>query len=72
MNQHEEKIMRDIQVSNRGSGAASEEQSDKWRKTERLEHEAPNTSASSDPRVAQEYPASGETQSRPGFVLVQK
>ena len=32
-NQHEEKIMRDIQVRKRGSEAASEEQSDKWRKT---------------------------------------
>ena len=56
--------MRDIHVSKRGSGAASEEQSDEWRKTVRLEQEAPNTSASSDPCVALEYPASGETQSR--------
>ena len=54
--------MRDIQVSNRGSGATSEEQSDKWRKTERLEHEAPNASASSDPCVAQEYLVSRKTQ----------
>ena len=58
-NQNEEKRMRDIQVSRRGSSeAASEEQSDKWRKKERLEHETPNTSASSDPCVAQEYPVS--------------
>ena len=71
-NQHEEKRMRDIQVSKRGSEAASEEQSDKWRKTERFEQEAPNASASSDPYVALEYLASGETQSRPGSVLVQK
>ena len=35
-NQHEEKGMRDIQVSKRGSEAASEEQSDEWRKTERF------------------------------------
>ena len=39
---------------------------------ERLEHEAPNTPASSDPCVAQEYPVSCEIQSRPGSVLVQK
>ena len=72
-NQHEEHTMRDIHVSKRGSGATSKEQSDKWRKTERLEHEAPNTSASSDPCDAMEYPVSGgETQSRPGPVLVQK
>ena len=31
-NQHEEEIMRDIQVSKRRTGATSEEQSDKWRK----------------------------------------
>ena len=71
-NQHEEKRMRDIQLSKRGSGATSEEQSDKWRKTERLEHETPNSSASSDPPVALENPASGETQDRSGSVLVQK
>ena len=71
-NQHEEKIMRDIQVSKRGSQAASEEQSDTWRKTERFEQEAPNASASSDPNVALENLASGETQSRLGSVLVQK
>ena len=71
-NQHEEEIMRDIQVSKRGSEAAIEEQSDKWRKTERFEQEAPNASASSDPYVAVEYPTRGETPSRPGSVLVQK
>ena len=71
-NQHEEDRMRDIQVSRRGSGTTSEEPSDKWRKIERLEHESLNTSASSDPRVALEYPTSGETPSRPGSVLVQK
>ena len=37
-----------------------------------FEHEAPNTSASSDPCVALEYLASEETQDRPGSVLVQK
>ena len=51
--------MRNIQVSKRGSEAAIEEQSDTWRKTERFEQEAPNASASSDPYVALEYPASG-------------
>ena len=71
-NHHEENRISDIQVSKKGSEAASEEQSDEWRKTERLEHEAPNASASSDPYVALEYPASGETQSRPESVLVQK
>ena len=37
-----------------------------------VEQEAPSASASSDPPVALEYPASGETQDRPGSVLVQK
>ena len=71
-NQHEENRMRDIQVSKRGSEAASEEQSDELRKTVRFEQDAPNASASSDPHVALGYPASGETQSRPRSVLVQK
>ena len=71
-NQHEEKRMRDIQVGKRGSRAASEEQSDEWRKTDRLEHEALNTFASSNPCVALEYPVSCEIQSRPGSVLVQE
>ena len=53
-NQHKEKIMRDIQVRTRGLGATSEEQSDKWRKIERAEHAAPNTSASCGPCVALE------------------
>ena len=70
--QHEEKRTRDIQVSKTGSGAASEEQSDKWRKTERLEHEAPNSSAFSYPCVALEYLASGERHSRRRSVLVRK
>ena len=65
-NQHEEKIMRNIQVSKRGSGATGEEQSDKRKNTERLEHEAPNASASSDPCVALEYLVSGETQKSAG------
>ena len=51
-NQHEEDGIRDIQVSKRGSEAASEEQSDKLRKRVRFEQEAPNASASSDPYVA--------------------
>ena len=71
-NQHEEDRMRDIHVGKRGSEAASEEQPDKLRKTVRFEQEAPSASASSDPLVALEYPASGETQGRPGSVLVQK
>ena len=65
-NQHEEETMRDVQVSIRGSEAASEEQTDKWRKTVRFDQEAPNASASSDPHVAVECLASGETESRPG------
>ena len=70
-NQHEEKRIRGIRVSRRRSGAASEEKLDEWRKSERLEHEAPNTSASY-PCVAREYLVSCEVQSRPGSVLVQK
>ena len=64
--------MRGIRVNKRGAGATSEEQLDEWRKTERLEHEAPNTSASSDPCVAQKYHVICQIQSRPGSVLVQK
>ena len=64
--------MGDIHVSKRGSDAASEEQTDKWRIIERLENEAPNTSASSDPRDALEHPVSCEIQGRPGSALVQK
>ena len=64
--------MRDIHVGERGSEAAGEEQPDKWRKTVRFEQEAPSASASSDPYVALEYPARGETQDRPGSVLVQE
>ena len=71
-NQHEEDRMRDIRVGKRGSEAAGEEQPDMLRKTVRFEQEASSASASSDPTVALEYPASGETQSRPGSVLVQK
>ena len=50
---------------------AGEEQPDKLRKTVRFEQEAPSAAASSDPTVALEYPASGETQDRPASVLVQ-
>ena len=71
-NQHEEDRMRDIHVGKRGPEAASEEQPDKLRKTVRFDQEAPSASASSDPTVALEYPASGETQDRTGSVLVQK
>ena len=49
---------------------ASEEQPDKLRKTVRFEQDAPR--ASPDPLVALDYPANGETQDRPGSVLVQK
>ena len=65
--------MRDIHVGKRGPEAAGEEQPDKLRKTVRFEQAAPSSSAaaSSDPTVALEYPASGETQDRPGSVLVQ-
>ena len=70
--QHEEKIMRDIQVSKRGSEATSEEQTDRWRKTVRFEQEAQNASATFDQYVALAYLAKGETPSRPGSVLVQK
>ena len=71
-NPYEEERMRDIHVGKRGSEAAGEEQLDKWRKTERFEQEASSASAPSDPFVALEYPASGETQDRPGSVLVQE
>ena len=62
----------DMRTHLAGSGATSEEQLDERRKNEQIEREAPNTSASSDPCVAQEYPVRGETPSRPGSVLVQK
>ena len=71
-NQHEEDRMRDNHIGKRGSEATGEEQPDKLRKTVRFEQEASSASASSDPYVALEYPASGETRSRPGSVLVQK
>ena len=61
--------MRDIHIGRRGSETANEEQPDKLRKTVRFEQEAPSASASSDPLVALEYPASGETQSRRGPYL---
>ena len=56
----------------KGPEAAGEEQPDKLRKTVRFEQEAPSAAASSDPTVALEYPASGETEDRPGSELVQK
>ena len=72
-NQHEEVRMRDIHIGKRGPEAAGEEQPAKVRKTARFEQEVPSSSAaaSSDPIVALEYLASGETQSRPGSVLLQ-
>ena len=63
--QHEEDRTRDIHFGKRGSEASGEEQLDTLRKTARFEQEAPSSSASasSDPPVALEYPASGETRS---------
>ena len=65
--------MRDIHAGKRGPEAAGEEQHDKLRKTVRCGQGAPSSSAaaSSDPTVTLEYLANGETQSRPGSVLVQ-
>ena len=71
-NQHDEKRMRDIHGGKRGSETASEDQPDKLRKAVRFEQEASSAASSSDPAVLLEYPASGETQDRPGSVLVQK
>ena len=67
-----ENRMRDMHIGKRGPVAAGEEQPNKLRKTVRFEQEASSAAASSDPTVALEYPASGETPSRPGSVLVQK
>ena len=61
-NQHEEDRMRDIHSVKRGPEGTGEEQPDKLRKTVRFEQEASSSSA--------EYLASGETQSRPGSVLL--
>ena len=61
-NQHEEDRVRDIHVGTRGP-EAGEEQPDKSRKTVRFEQEASSAAASSDPYVALEYLASGETRS---------
>ena len=71
--QHEEDRVRDIHVGKRGPEAAGEEQPDKLKKTVQYEQEASSSSAaaSSEPSVTLEYPASGETQDRPGSVLVQ-
>ena len=71
-NQHVEDKMRHIHIGKRGSEAAGEEQPGKLRKTVRFKQEASSASASSDPIVVLEYLASGETQNRPGSVLVQK
>ena len=71
-NPHEENRVRDTHVGKRGPEAAGEEQPDKLGKTVRFEQEAPSAAASSDPTVALEYLASGETQDRLGSVLVQK
>ena len=71
-NQHEEKIMRDIHVGKRGLEAASEEQSDKRRKTERFEQEAPNASGIFRSICCSGIFCNRKTQSRSGSVLVRK
>ena len=70
---HEPDRMRCIHVGLRGSEAAGEELLDKLRKTVRFEQDASSScaAASSEPTVTLEYLASGETQDRPGSVLVQ-
>ena len=50
--QHDENIMRDIQVGKRGWETANEEQPDGMRKTVRFEQEAPSTSSSSTVHVS--------------------
>ena len=70
--QLEKDRMKDIHVGKRGSGVAGEEQPDRLRKTVRFQQEASSAAASSDPTVALEHPACGETQDRSGSVLVQK
>ena len=60
--QHEENMIRDIQVSNGGSEAAYEEQPDNLRTTVRSEQEAPITSSSSSSHVSLENLASGKKQ----------
>ena len=69
--------MRDIHVGKRGSEATSEERPDKLKKTVRFEknlrvHQRLPEVQLGPRHVSLEYPASGETQDRPGSVLVQK
>ena len=52
---------RPTEINERGSKTTNEEQTDKWRKTVRIEQEALNTAASSDPYVAMEHPVRDET-----------
>ena len=59
-------------MAKEGPEAAGEEQPDKLRKAVRFEQDAPSAAESSDPTVARESLASGETQDRTGSVLVQK
>ena len=68
--QHEENIMRDIHIGERGSETGNEEQPDKLRKTVRFEQEAPNTSSSSTMHVSLEHPADGEGHDRPEPILL--
>ena len=70
---HEEDRMKDIHTGKKGSETANEQQPHKWRKTQRFGQEASSSSAaaSSDPPVALEYPATGETRDRPGSGLQQ-
>ena len=71
--QHEEDRMRDTHIGKKRTRVKGEEQPDKLRKPVRFEQEASRSSAAavSELPVTLEYPASGETQSRPGSVLVQ-
>ena len=68
--QHEENIMRDIHIGERGSETGNEEQPDKLRKTTGFEQEAPNISSSSTMHVSLEHLASREKQDRPEPVLL--
>ena len=70
----EENRLRDIQIGDRGSKTAREEQPDQLRRTVRFKQEASNTSTSSSPtsHVSVDYSASGEREIRPEPVLVQR
>ena len=67
-NQHEDKR----KTSKSTQRDQKQQMKKEWRNTLRLEQEAPNSSASSDPYVALEHPVRSEIPSRPGSVRVQK